>query len=336
MSLPDASQPVSLAGGDRALLVGSYASTRPNPRLWVLTGPSGEGARAVALTPVSPYAFEARWLALAVDGDRVLAVGGARGGAHANVRWTVWSGTTRAVTEQPQPFEVFGGWGAGDLSGAAFVAGVPLVSGGWQSDRAGNDVSLWRLSGSRWARQSSTGTPLGSTATALDGARSLSGSGSGAVLAGSVTDLTAGSVRSTPAVWTSSSAGGPWTLVRLPATSPLAEAHAARCVGGRCLVVGQDGGRLAVWRVADAAPTRLPVPAVTVGDHGQLPAPVAVGDTEVVVAPGALLMLHGDTWSRQAAPPGEPTGSAVVAGTLFVVTTDASGTSRLFARPGPG
>jgi len=336
VALPDASQPVTLAATDRALLVGSYATTRPNPRLWVLTGASTAGARSVRLTPVSPYAFEARWLSVAVDGDRVLAVGGARGGAHSNVRWTVWSGTTDAVVEQPQPFEVFGGWGAGDLSGAAFVAGVPLVSGGWQSDRAGNDVSLWRLSGSRWNRQSSTGTPLGSTAVALNGARTLSGSGSGAVLAGSVTDLAGGSVRSTPAVWTSSSAGGPWTLVRLPATSPLAEAHAARCAAGRCLVVGQDGGRLAVWRVVDGAPTRLQVPEVTVGDHVQLPAPVALGDAEVVVAPGALLVLHGDAWSRESSPPGQPTASAVAAGRLFVVTADASGTGRLYVRSGTG
>ena len=336
VALPDASQPVTLAATDRVLLVGSYAAGRPNPHLWVLDGPSVAGARQVRLTPVSPYAFEARWLAVAVDGDRVLAVGGARGGAHSNVRWTVWSGTTGAVTEQPQPFEVFGGWGAGDLSGAAFVAGVPLVSGGWQSDRVGNDVSLWRVSGSRWNRQSSTGTPLGSTAAALNGARSLSASGSGAVLAGSVTDLGAGSVRSVPAVWTASSADGPWTLVRLPATSPLAEAHAARCVAGGCLVVGQDAGRLAVWRVEGRSATRVQVPAVALGEHDQLPAPVAVGDAEVIVAPGALLALRGDAWSRQPAPPGQPVAAGVVAGTLFVVTTDASGRGRLYAGPGAG
>jgi hypothetical protein len=336
VDLPDGSQPQVLAATGRALLVGAYAANRPNPRLWLLRGGSVEGASPVRLTPVSPYAFEARWLALAADGDRVLAVGGARGGAHSNVRWTVWSGDTGSVVEQPQPFEVFGGWGAGDLSGAAFVAGVPLVSGGWQSEVAGNDVSLWRLSGSRWNRQSSTGTPLGSTAVALNGARSLSASGSGAVLAGSVTDLAAGAVRSVPAVWTASSAGGPWTLVRLPATSPLAEAHAARCDAGRCLVVGQDEGRLAVWRVDGSTPSRLPVPAVALGDHDQLPPPVLAEGREVVVAPDALLVLHGDAWTREPSPPGRPTASAVAAGTFFVVTADASGIGRLFARTGLG
>ena len=93
LPVPEGADPVTLtsAGAD-ALLIGAYASTRPHPRLLVLRNGTLTSV-PVEPQPESPYAPLARWFSIAVSGDAVEAVGGARGGAHANYRWTVWSGT---------------------------------------------------------------------------------------------------------------------------------------------------------------------------------------------------------------------------------------------------
>ncbi len=331
--LPEGSDPVTLTpAGPGALLIGARASGQPIPRLVVLRD---EMLSEVPLAPTSPYAPLAQWFSVAVKGDVVEAVGGARGGAHGNYRWTVWTGTWAGdhprLVERPQPFDVFGGWGAGDLVGVAFAGTEPVIAGAWQSDRTGNDVSLWRRSGDRWGRLSSTGTPLGSTPEELKGARFVTSTGAGLALVGSVTRLGGGTVASVPALWTAPSAGGPWRLVTLPARDRLAEGHAARCDAGDCVVVGIDGGRLAVWDVHSAQSNRVDVPGRPVSDQQAVPSPVALGGDEFVAISGTVLERTTSGWRDRSAPSGVPTALAAVGDTLYLVTADDQGRTRLWA-----
>lgn len=331
VGLPDGLDPVTVVAVPGGVLVGAQAPAKPRARLLVLD--DGRWAQ-IGVEPHTPYAFEARWVSLAVRGDRLEAIGGARGGAHANVRWTVWSGTwtgPRArVAEQPQPFGVFGGWGAGDLTGIAFAGDQPVVIGAWQSDRTGNDVSIWTRHADRWTRQSSTGTPLGSTPAMLQGARAVAARGRGLALAGSVTELAQGSVAVRPAIWLSEGWGAPWRLVRLPARGTLAEGHALACLERTCLVVGVDDGQLAAWEVRDdGSVARVPIPAVAVADGVSLPTPLVTESLEAVVAPGVLLQRatdpgagHGANggWLARAAPAGAPIGLAGAGDAVYVIT----------------
>jgi hypothetical protein len=326
---------VTLASAGDSLVVGAWAPERPNPRLLVLRGGK---LTEVDVDGESPYAALARWLSVAARDGELVAVGGARGGAHANVRWTVWAGElggpTPRLVEQPQPFGVFGGWGAGDLTGIAFAGTEPVVAGSWQSSRAGNDVSLWFRSGDRWERQDSTGSPLGSTPRALNGARFVTSTGDGLALAGSITELGTGSVASVPALWTAPGADGPWTLVRLPASQSIAEAHAARCEGDTCLVVGADGGTLAVWDVQGSTVTRAQTPEFAVAEKHTVAPPIRIQGTDLVAMPGTVLHRGSSGWRQRPAPPGVPIASAAVGDRLYLVTTDRDGKGRLWsARP---
>lgn len=333
--LPAGMDAVTLTSAGDALVIGAWAPDRPNPHLLVLRD---RDLAEVDVVGKTPYAAVARWLSVASRDGQIVAVGGARGGAHANVRWTVWAGDLGGhpprLVEQPQPFGVFGGWGAGDLTGIAFAGTDPVVAGAWQSSRTGNDVSLWFRSGDRWKRQDSTGSPLGSTPRALNGARFITSTGDGLALAGSVTDLGTGSIASVPALWMAPGAHGPWTLVRLPASQPIAEAHAARCEGDTCLVVGADGGTLAVWDVRGSTVARVATPAFTVAEKHTVPPPTRIHGTDLIAMPGTILQRGSSGWRQRSGPPGVPIASAAVGDTLYVATTDGGGRGRLWsARP---
>ena len=115
VALPPGDEPVVVTPWGEDLLVGSRApeGSASRPRLTVLD-PAG-GSHEVAVTPVSPTAFQAKWLVAAPRGATVDLVGGAPAGAHSNTRWSTWRGDAAAVRELPQPFATFGGWGAGAL-----------------------------------------------------------------------------------------------------------------------------------------------------------------------------------------------------------------------------
>lgn len=325
--------PVALATAGDVVLVGASSPVRPTPRLLRARARS---LTEVPLTPRSPYAFEARWFQVVATDRRVDAIGGARGGAHGNYRWTTWSGDIDGVSEQEQPFGVFGSYGAGDLTGVAYAGTSPVVLGAWQSERTGLDIAVWTRTGDRWARQVSTGTPLASTTDALVAARAIASRGDGIVLSGSVTRLAPGSVRVDPAVWTAPGGEGPWTrldLPRPPGDGPT-EAHAATCTPQRCLVTGRQGSRLAVWElVADSARRLDGIPEVVVPENASALAPVRVGDDDLVVVPTAegstVVRRDGTSWSTTDGPSGTPVSAVVHGSDLWVVTTDARGTGTL-------
>ncbi len=348
VALPEGLTPVTVATSDVSVLVGASARKRPVPRL--LTGPSVTDLQPLRVVPRSPYAFEATWFSVAARGSEIVAVGGARGGAHGNYRWSTWAGTADEVVEQEQPFGVFGSYGAGDLIGVAFAGESPVILGGWQSERTGLDIATWLRTGQRWSRQPSTGTALGSTPTELLSATAIAGtahdedgSGDGLVLSGSVTRLGEGEVRVDPAVWIAPTASGAWRRVDLPrpAGSGISEAHGASCRGGACSVVGASAGRLAMWRLdgTRATPTSE-LPVVTMAGGKALP-PLRLLAHEVVLVPreGSTVVIQStgeraDSWVVGDGPSGTPVSAVVHGEDILVVTRDASGVGHLWRGSG--
>ena len=261
---------------------------------------------------MSPTAFQTKWLVAAPRGTAVDLVGGAPAGAHSNTRWFTWRGDASGVRELPQPFATFGGWGAGALVSLVQTPSAPVVVGSWESGGAGLDIALWHPKGERWVRASSAGTPLASTATDLVSARGATSDRDGVLVTGSVTLLGEGSVTQRPAVWRSPGPDGPWTRTDLPGEGSLGEAHAAACDDtGRCTVVGAVDGTLRGWTVgADGSVSALGLPALAVGEHDLLAAPLLGGGepTVVLASGGAAARAHGGRRRHPGGRPGRPLG----------------------------
>jgi hypothetical protein len=290
------------------------------------------GDSPVPLTPTSAYADGAGWLSVATAGDRITAIAGQRGGAHGNVRWTVWSGTTRGVTEIEQPFETFGGHEMGQLVGVAYVGDEPVVVGSWQSAEAGFDVAIWRVDGSgHWHRTPSTGTDLASTRTVLVQPAAVAG-GDRLVVVGQLNDLVAG--RTKAAAWVLD--GTRWTTVTLPTDASAAGAEAVSCDHAGCSIAGRADGRLVAW---DLAPDRRVTErslAARVPDERTSPIVLRTprGSTYVTTIAGRadIITVTSSRWTTTDSPAGTPICGAVIDGTPLLVTT-ASDASRVWRLP---
>lgn len=295
VALSAGDEPVVVAAWGEDLLVGSRApeGATSRPRLTVFQ--AAGGSREVDVTPVSPTAFQAKWLVAAPRGSTVDLVGGAPAGAHSNTRWSTWRGDSSVVRELPQPFETFGGWGAGALVSLVQTASGPVVVGSWESGGAGLDIAVWHPKGDRWMRASAAGTALASSPTALVSARGAAPDRGGLLVVGSVTLLGEGSVEQRPAVWRAPGPDDPWTRTDLPGDGSLGEAHAAACdPAGRCTVVGAVDGTVRGWTLAPGgAVTTLALPALVVGERDVLTAPLLRGEeaTVVLASGGSLVVL---------------------------------------------
>ena len=346
VALPDDLTPVTVSVFETSVLVGARAQQRPVPRL--LSGLSPTELQELPLMPRSPYAFEAIWFSIATQSGQIAAVGGARGGAHGNYRWSTWAGTAAEVAEQEQPFGVFGSYGAGGLVGVDFAGESPVILGAWQSEQTGLDIAIWLRTGHRWKRQPSTGTALASTPTELLSATAIASTGDveadeaddGLILSGSVTRLGQGWVRVDPAVWVATTASGPWRRVDLPRPTgaAISEAHGASCRASECTVVGASGGHLAIWRLKDHKATpRGEVPVVTLAEDGRALRPLHLLAHEVVLAPGEDRTVvvqstsgPGEGWVVRDGPSGTPVSAVVFGDDVLVVTRDAAGTGHLW------
>ena len=171
VTLPAGVEPKTLTTmGNRVLVGGLKTGDTPDtPSPTMLTIDAAGSQTPIPLNPQSPYAPLARWYSVATDGTRIVAIGGANGGAHANVRWTTWAGTAAGVDELPQSFYAFGGWGAGDLVDAVITPGGDALVGSWGGAKAGLDAAVWTVADRVWTRQDPAGTALESTATLLVG-----------------------------------------------------------------------------------------------------------------------------------------------------------------------
>ena len=143
--------------------------------------------RPVPLRPTSPYAKVADLSSLASDGTQVFAIGEAHGGAHANFRWTTWSGSVRALTEYPQTFETFGGISAGALLDVVVTTDGPVIAGSWSSaDARGLDAAIWLPRGQTWQRQESAGGALANRDDLQVAPRAAAAFGTTMIITGSV------------------------------------------------------------------------------------------------------------------------------------------------------
>jgi hypothetical protein len=313
--------PVVLAADGDALVIGvrrDGQATKPG-----LLRRGADGALTeIPVRGASPYGLLATWKSVDVEAGRIVAVGGELGGAHGNVRWSVWDGTASGVAEKPQGFSTFGGYGAGDLTAAVITPVGPALVGSWNSEQVGLDVATWTAEGDTWTRRSSAGTALESTQAALGFAMAASPLGQGVLVAG----WQLADDRLMPVVWRSASGVGEWTKAALPDTGSTASAISLACQGSTCAVAGQVDGKLAVWRLIDGTWTRLPgAPPIAVGDKDPLAAPVEIGLRVVqVVSEGGRVKIaraDGGNWTVLDAegPTGTVTAAMTLGDTLFVL-----------------
>lgn len=322
-------EPVVLTGHGDQLLVGLRdRNAKVVPRLVLV---EGDTQQEVKLSPnaSSPYAALAIWKSIAYDGRRVLALGGAAGGAHSNVRWTVWTGTTTAVQELPQEFNTFGGPDAGTLYSAVIAPGGRALLGAWASRTSGLDAAVWLPTGNKWIRQDSTGTVLRSTPGLLPGPGDATVFGDSIVQTGSQVRLAPNVVRQEAAVWKSQRLNDGWSGFALPEGGERSHGQRVACGEQLCTVTGWVEGKLAMWQFDPAKPDsarRLKgLPDIAVGDKTPLPPPILDGDQIVqVVADGnQVKVLRGTdgAWTVKASdgPTGDVTDARLVGRTLYLI-----------------
>ncbi len=344
VALPPGAHPQVLAATGDTLLVGvRYDGPQPRPGLLRRDADADAAAppTEVPLRAATPYGGTASWYALAAAGDRVLGVGGDRGGAHGNVRWSVWAGSPGGVQEQAQAFSTFGGWGAGELVGAVLTPRDAAVVGSWQSAGAGLDVAVWRPDGEVWSRSDSTGTALASTRTALGFPTAATDHEQGVVVTG--WRFGGGAPGPVPVVWRSGPDPGRaerglrgWTATALPDAGRSGAALTARCAGPTCAVAGRVDGALALWRLVDRRWSRVAgLPRIPVGDDQPLAPPLdPAGRLRQVVSDGARVVVvdAGEPTPavRVAVGPTGTVRAAVVAGASTYVVTDGPDGPRLW------
>jgi hypothetical protein len=337
--LPTGVAPVAVTSAGEQVLVGGRAPEGESVRPRLYLGPDAARLAEVPVSPVSPTAFQARWfqLDLTASGE-VTAIAGAPAGAHSNTRWSTWSGSAGGVRELTQPFQTFGGWGAGALNGYVRTPGGQAIIGSWQGG-TGLDIAVWRFAGARWNRQPTPpGSALASTPELLVAARRATPRGGGVLAPGSVTELRPGKVTLRAAAWVTDSLDRPWRRLDLPTATTPSEAHAAGCGPDRCTVVGQAGGRLVAWTVADDSVTPVQgLAEVGVGDKVQLVAPVVADDGThlLLVTDGSAghaisVAPDGAVADRPYRAPGVPISlTRTSSGAVWVVHEAADGTTSL-------
>jgi hypothetical protein len=336
VDLPAGAMPVVLSSARDALLIGVRRDGQPVVPGLLRRGPDG-AITEVPVNGASPYGLVAKWYSIDSDGDRIVGLGGERGGAHANVRWSVWTGSAAGLTEHEQGFSVFGGWGAGELVSAVLTPPGPALIGSWQSAQVGLDVSVWTSAGDVWARQSSTGSVLESTRKALRFAKSATPLGQGILVAGMQLSVEPGNSRQDPVVWRSSSGNTGWAVSTLPDAGQSGIAQAVRCWDATCGVAGSVDGKLAVWRLTGDTWTRLPgTQQITVTEKAQLTAPIDIDGrmTQFVSEDGQVKVARadGDTWTVRtvAGPTGTVTAATKIGGTVYVVAGPDENTQSLW------
>jgi hypothetical protein len=334
IALPESVAASSLAPASEVLLVAGRASSgRGHPALFAVDA-SGN-THAVALHPNSPYAKVADLVSVAAHGTEVVALGGKHGGAHANVRWTVWTGSRQGLDEYPQPFETFGGQSAGGLLGIVIASDGPVIAGTWAANEGGLNAAVWLPTGRRWLRQESDGTALANTQQIQVNPRAASAAGPAVILSGSVITFGDG-VEQRAALWTWPTRSSAWMLQQLPDAGIHSEALSSRCVQ-TCWVSGHADGRLALWsfdlaHVAESATRDSTLPSMEINTDGPGPRTVISGGQ-----PGILFSHAGSTrllvsdghngWQIFTAPAGSVLDATTVGDRLYAIirTDDTAG-----------
>ena len=320
IELPDgfaASQVLTI--GDDLVIGGSVGDA---PALLAME-PDAASPREVAVEPGSFYGALALWTSIVADDGALVALGGRTGGGHGNPRWSTWAGDLDGLVEQPeQGREVFGGWRGGGLAGMSVVDGAPYIVGSRTGAHPGLDIAVWHYDGGDWIEQPSTGTALAATDDALPFPTSVTSLGGELLITGYLQVLGGGTVANRAAVWIGAP-DGPFERLDLASLGDVASAHAASCDAERCVVVGEDDGMLAAWRIADGTATALTVPELEL--DADVPAPIVDGARVAIVVPTGdattLLVNAGDGWTT-ATLPGTPVAAAGWDGGVVVVDSE--------------
>jgi len=329
VALPAGMVASSLGSQDGVLLVGGHLAEGPRraPAL-VRVRPEApdRSAEQVPLTPTTPYGRVADLTSLTARGDRIVALGAARGGAHANVRWTIWTGSSRGVTDRPQSFETFGGWYAGTLLGTATDQRGPLVVGTWQGEH-GPDGATWRAAEERWQREPGQ-SALANTSDRQVSPRTVDQQADGSVVvSGSLIYLSNG-VRQQAAYWRD--VAGSWTLLALPDPGSRSEAWSTAC-SSSCWSAGGRDGALTVW--SDETRQLLPTLPVTDDDSARV---LLSEDRTVVIASsggaGRLLVGQQGRWRIYTSPDGRVLAAALLGTRLVLLTAADPASGRLWTR----
>jgi hypothetical protein len=300
--------PEALATHGDQLVIG----TRPADHPELVTRDRDGRLSNARLTPTTPYGKEAHWYGITSDGTTITGVGGERGGAHGNVRWSAWTGDARQIAEKTQAFSTFGGYGAGELIGPVRTKQGPLIIGTWQSDKAGLDIATWTYAADTWTRQPSAGTVLESSQDLLRFPLAVAPAGDGALVVG--WQIAKGVASA--AVWQFD--GTTWTTATLPDGDA---ALAARCWDGTCHVVGRSKGKLAWWSGPEWK--KLTTPDIPVGDDMNLAAPVPVNGTPTLFVDHGGVKLVSEKDERPAdGPTGAVKAVEAVGGQVFVIAGD--------------
>ncbi len=240
-------------------------------------------------------------------------MGGRAGGAHENVRWTVWDGPLSGpVTSRPQEFFTFGGHDGGPLLGTVVVDGQPIIVGSRGGD-TGPDAALYVAQGIVW-HQLDTPSALHSANGVVLGFTAVAAAGSAVVVVGDSVHADETGTVQTPALFYGS-VGGAWRRVDLPAPASgagLRHATAVTCrasgetssrssQAATCWVAGWAGHPL-LWEVS--------LPDGHVVQTASLPGePPASGDPVALVTPG------GGSTSRRPQPPLAGSGPGLLSDT---------------------
>ncbi len=293
-------EPVALAEHAGQILVGvKHKGAKVVPGVVVLNG-SERKTVTVRPSASSPYSFEAIWYSIAWDGKRVLGLGGASGGAHGNVRWTVWTGSVDSgLQEHPQTFDTFNGLSAGQMTSAVLTPAGEALTGSWEGVVTGLDAAVWLpQANNKWLKQDSAKTPLQNTKNLLVGTGYGTGYGEGLVLTGSQVRLEPNVVQQGAAIWRSEKLAQGWTRVELPDPGERSQANTATCAD-TCVISGFVENKLAIWRYDGAQAQRLSgVPAIPVGDKDVLPPPLSDGTpdgnvTQVIAQDNKVKVVNG-------------------------------------------
>ena len=325
IALPESVAASSLSSMADDLLVGGRASAGGDHPVLLVVDPAGS-ARPVPLQPNSPYAKVADLVSLAAGGNKVVALGAAHGGAHANFRWTVWAGSPERLDDYPQTFETFGGQSAGGLLDIVYTADGPAIAGSWAAPEGGLDAAVWLSRGERWIRQNSAGTALAHTAQLQVAPRAASAAGSAMIIMGSVITFGDGAEQRA-AVWTWPSRKSAWTLQQLPDAGTHSEALSSGCMQ-TCWVSGHADGRVALWTFDPAhangsASRDMTLPAMEIDTDGPGPRTVLSGDQPGVIFShngNTRLLLHDSRgWQAFAAPAGSVLDATSVGDRLYAI-----------------
>lgn len=320
-------EPVVLTGHGDELLIGLRdRGAKVVPRL--LLQQANGSRQEIKVEAKSPYAFDATWQSIAYDGQRLLALGGASGGAHSNTRWTVWTGSAKALTEYPQEFNTFGGQTAGALYSAIITPAGQALAGSWGSAQTGLDGAIWLPQGSsKWVRQSPAKTALESVPSLLLSPNYGTAAGKGIVLTGSQVRLAPNVVQQEAAVWRSTSLNQGWSRIALPELGGRSQGNTATCTTATaCTISGFVDNKLAIWQIDGSQGKRLQnVPAIAVGDKDKLPPPVDDnGHVYQVIAEGNKVKVvsgHDGSWTVQEStgPEGVVKDAVLVGKTLYLL-----------------